>query len=132
MVSSLLPRPRLARPKAWRHPRGSHRQGVPAGVDRPSRAAGEPRMSQHFASDNNAGLCPEALEALLAANREGHTAGYGDDHWTKRACDKLRALFETDCAVFLVFSGTAANALALAQLCRSYHAVIAHADSHVA
>ena len=50
----------------------------------------------------------------------------------ERACDRLRALFETDCAVFFVFSGTAANALALAQLCRSYHAVIAHAESHVA
>ncbi len=89
-------------------------------------------MSQHFASDNNAGLCPEALEALLAANREGHSAGYGADAWTERACDKLRALFETDCAVFLVCNGTAANALALAQLCRSYHAVIAHAESHIA
>ena len=89
-------------------------------------------MSQQFASDNNAGLCPEALEALLAANREGHTVGYGDDAWTARACDRLRALFETDCQVFLVFSGTAANALALAQICRPYHAVIAHAESHVA
>jgi threonine aldolase len=89
-------------------------------------------MSQHFASDNNAGLCPEALEALLAANAEGHTAGYGADAWTERACDRLRALLETDCAVFLVCNGTAANALALAQLCRSYHAVVAHADSHIA
>jgi threonine aldolase len=89
-------------------------------------------MSQQFASDNNAGLCPEALEALLAANREGHAAGYGDDAWTERACRQLRELFETDCAVFFVFNGTAANALALAQLCRSYHAVIAHAESHVA
>ncbi len=89
-------------------------------------------MSQHFASDNNAGLCPEALEALLSANAEGHTTGYGDDAWTKRACDRLRALFETDCAVFLVFNGTAANALALSQICRPYHAVIAHAESHVA
>jgi len=87
---------------------------------------------QHFASDNNAGLCPEALEALIAANREGHAAGYGGDAWTERACKALRALFETDCAVFFAFSGTAANALALAQVCRSYHAVIAHADSHVA
>lgn len=89
-------------------------------------------MLQHFASDNNAGLCPEALEALLAANREGHAVGYGGDAWTERACSALRALFETDCAVFFVFSGTAANALALAQVCRSYHAVIAHAESHVA
>jgi threonine aldolase len=87
---------------------------------------------QQFASDNNAGLCPEALEAQIAANREGHVVGYGGDAWTERACNALRTLFETDCAVFLVFSGTAANALALAQLCRPYHAVIAHAESHVA
>jgi len=87
---------------------------------------------QQFASDNNAGLCPEALEALLAANREGHAVGYGGDAWTERAAGRLRALFETDCAVFFVFSGTAANALVLAQICRSYHGVIAHAESHVA
>jgi threonine aldolase len=89
-------------------------------------------MPQHFASDNNAGLCPEALEALLAANREGHAVGYGGDAWTERASDRLRALFEADCAVFFVFNGTAANALALAQICRPYHAAIAHAESHVA
>ena len=89
-------------------------------------------MSQQFASDNNAGLCPEALEALIAANREGHAVGYGGDAWTERACTALRTLFETDCAVSFVFSGTAANALALAQLCRPYHAVVAHAESHVA
>jgi len=89
-------------------------------------------MTQHFASDNNAGLCPEALEALIAANRAGHAAGYGGDTWTGRACKALRALFETDCTVFFVFSGTAANALALAHVCRSYHAVIVHAESHVA
>jgi threonine aldolase len=89
-------------------------------------------MSQNFASDNNAGLCPEALEALVRANAEGHVTGYGSDPWTERACDQLRALFETDCAVFFVFSGTAANALALAQICRPHHAVITHADSHIA
>ena len=89
-------------------------------------------MPQQFASDNNAGICPEALEALLRANAEGHVTGYGDDPWTGKACDLLRQLFETDCAVFLVFSGTAANALALGHICRPYHAVIAHAESHVA
>ena len=89
-------------------------------------------MAQQFASDNNAGLCPQALEALLRANSEGHTIGYGDDPWTQRACDKIRTLFETEAQVFFVFSGTAANALALAHVCRSYHAVIAHAESHIA
>src|SRR6478752_7415053 len=88
-------------------------------------------MAQQFASDNNAGICPEALEALLSANAEGHVAGYGDDAWTATACKRLRELFETDCEVFFVFNGTAANALALAQICKPYHAVIAHAFSHI-
>ena len=86
---------------------------------------------QQFASDNNAGICPEALEALIRANAEGHAVGYGDDAWTQKACDRIRELFERDCEVFFVFNGTAANALALAQVCRPYHAVIAHALSHI-
>ena len=45
-------------------------------------------MAQQFASDNNAGICPEALEALLRANAEGHVTGYGDDAWTEKACDR--------------------------------------------
>jgi threonine aldolase len=88
-------------------------------------------MPQQFASDNNAGICPEALDALLRANAEGHVPGYGDDAWTDKACTRLRELFETDAQVFFVFNGTAANALALAQLCKPYHAVIAHAFSHI-
>ena len=89
-------------------------------------------MTQQFASDNNAGMCPEALAALVRANAEGHVPGYGADAWTEKVCDRLRALFETDAEVFLVFGGTAANALVLGQMCRSYHAIIAHAESHVA
>jgi len=88
-------------------------------------------MPQQFASDNNAGICPEALAALVRANAEGHVTGYGDDAWTDKACARLRELFETDCQVFFVFNGTAANALALAQICAPYHAVIAHAFSHI-
>ena len=87
---------------------------------------------QQFASDNNAALCPEALAALTEANAAGHTTGYGDDPWTERACEAIRNLFEAEAEVFFVFSGTAANALALAHICRPYHAVIAHAESHVA
>ena len=60
-----------------------------------------------------------------------HAASYGDDQWTRRACDLLREVFETDCEVFFVFNGTAANSLALASLCRSYQSVIAHQLAHV-
>ena len=85
---------------------------------------------QHFASDNYAGICPEALQALLAAN-VGHAPAYGDDEWTRQASERLRELFATDCDVYFVFNGTAANSLALASLCQSYHSVICHELAHV-
>ena len=50
-------------------------------------------MPQQFASDNNAGICPQALDALIRANAEGHVTGYGDDPWTAKACARLRELF---------------------------------------
>ena len=83
-----------------------------------------------FASDNTAGIAPEALAALVAANA-GTTPSYGSDPWTARAKRLIRDLFETDCDVFFVFNGTAANSLALAQFCRSYQSVICHEFSHV-
>jgi len=84
-----------------------------------------------FASDNTAGICPEAWAALGAAN-VGYAPSYGEDPWTARAADLIRALFERPQAqVFFVFNGTAANALSLAALCQSYHGVICHEQSHV-
>ena len=88
-------------------------------------------MSQQFASDNYAGTCPAALEYFLRANASGHEQAYGDDRWTQRVCDALRDLFQTDCEVFFVFNGTAANSLALASLCQSYHSVICHEVAHI-
>jgi len=88
-------------------------------------------MSQQFASDNTAGMCPEALAAFIDANTTGHETAYGDDTWTHKVCDRIRDVFETDCEVFFVFNGTAANALVLASMCRSYHAVICHEKAHV-
>ncbi|SDV50129.1 threonine aldolase family protein [Chitinasiproducens palmae] len=86
---------------------------------------------QHFASDNYAGICPEALDYMVQCNGSGHEQAYGDDRWTARVCDRIRALFEHDCEVFFVFNGTAANSLALASLCQSYHSVICHELAHV-
>jgi threonine aldolase len=83
-----------------------------------------------FASDNYAGVCPEAWQAMASANL-GYSSSYGDDPWTDRACTRLRELFETDCEVFFVFTGTAANSLALASLCHSYHSIICHEMSHL-
>ena len=87
-------------------------------------------LPQQFGSDNYAGICPEAWAAMNEANR-GFAPAYGDDIWTDRASDAFRELFETDCDVFFVFNGTAANSLALASLCQSYHSVICADSSHV-
>lgn len=86
--------------------------------------------SEQFASDNFAGMCPEALDYLVKAN-EGGAGAYGRDLWTQRAADALRQWFDADCEVFFVATGTAANALALASLCRSYEGVICHELAHI-
>ncbi len=83
-----------------------------------------------FASDNYSGICPEAWQAMADAN-SGCVKSYGEDSWTSKACNALRDFFETDCQVFFVFNGTAANSLALASLCQSYHSVICHEMAHV-
>ena len=83
-----------------------------------------------FASDNYAGICPEALAALVEANA-GYAPAYGDDEWTRRVSDRLRDLFECNCDVYFVFNGTSANSLALASLCQSYHSVVCHDLAHV-
>jgi len=85
---------------------------------------------QQFVSDNYAGVCPEAWSAMDEAN-QGHAPAYGDDAWTAKASDAFRTLFETDCEVFFAFNGTAANSLALASLCQSYHSVICSDAAHV-
>jgi len=83
-----------------------------------------------FASDNTAGVCPEALAALSAANR-GRVPSYGDDAHTAEAKRLFAEVFERECDVFFVFNGTAANALVLAALCQRHHAVLCHELSHV-
>jgi threonine aldolase len=83
-----------------------------------------------FASDNTAGICPAAWAALTEANAEA-AASYGEDEWTRRVTDRVREIFETDCEVFFVFNGTAANSLALAQLCHSFHGIVCHQYAHI-
>src|SRR5881397_1286407 len=85
---------------------------------------------RQFASDNYAGVCPEAWASLTKANH-GHVRGYGDDEWTAMAADLIRDVFETKCEVFFVFNGTAANSLALASMCQSYHSILCHETAHV-
>ncbi len=86
--------------------------------------------SRSFASDNNAGIHPEILEAIAAANK-GHTVGYGDDPYTESAVRKFKEHFGSDVEVFFVFNGTAANCLSLKALTESYHAVICAEGAHI-
>ena len=83
-----------------------------------------------FASDNTAPICPEAWAALQEANAS-YAAAYGEDRWTARVCDGIREIFETDCDVYFIFTGTGANALAVAQMCQSFRSIICHQSAHI-
>ena len=83
-----------------------------------------------FASDNSSGASAPVLQAVLAAN-SGYAAPYGVDDWTRAAERRLAEVFERDCTVFLVATGTASNALALAALTPPWGAVFCHHDAHV-
>ncbi len=66
----------------------------------------------NFCSDNTTGAAPEILAALAAAN-DGAAMPYGNDEFTRRAEARIAEVFETEADVFLVATGTAANALSL-------------------
>jgi threonine aldolase len=85
----------------------------------------------NFASDNAAGIAPEILDAIARAN-EGSALAYGGDAVTARLERRFAEMFERDVAVFLVATGTAANALALAHLTLPWGAVLCHEEAHVA
>jgi len=84
----------------------------------------------NFASDNAAGIAPPILEAIGRVN-DGFAIGYGDDAQTGRVEQLLSDLFEREVAAFLVATGTAANALALAQLAPPWGAVLCHDNAHI-
>ena len=85
---------------------------------------------RQFASDNWAGICPEAWAALAEANA-GHAPSYGADAWTAEAVRLIREIFETDCEVHFVFNGTSANSLAVAAMCAPYESALCHGHAHL-
>jgi threonine aldolase len=85
----------------------------------------------NFASDNAAAVAPEILDAIRRINA-GFALGYGNDEATRHVERQFSELFERDVAVFLVATGTAANALALAHLSPPWGAVFCHAEAHIA
>lgn len=88
----------------------------------------KPRRS--FASDNNAGVHPELIDAIKAAN-EGHVVAYGDDVITERAIKLFKKHFGRDIAVYFVFGGTSANTLGLKAITKSYQAVLCAQTAHI-
>jgi threonine aldolase len=84
----------------------------------------------NFASDNTAGMAPEILDALTRAN-DGFALGYGNDDLTRSVERRVCEIFQCDAAMFLVPSGTAANALALAHISPPWGAVFTHTEAHI-
>jgi threonine aldolase len=85
----------------------------------------------NFASDNAAGIAPEILDAIGRANA-GAALAYGRDPWTERVERRFAEIFAREVAMFLVPTGTAANALALAHLAPPWGAVLCHEQAHIA
>ena len=83
-----------------------------------------------FGSDNMAPASPEVMAALARAN-DGLALPYGDDPVTQRVISRFQHLFDTDCAVYPVTTGTMANGLGLAAFCPCYGAVLCHEQSHL-
>ena len=87
-------------------------------------------MSGDFRSDNVAGIAPEILAAIAAAN-VGTASAYGDDAITLGLEAKFRRLFEREVAVFPVATGTAANALALSAIAPPWGLIFCHEHAHI-
>ena len=87
-------------------------------------------MRYDFGSDNTAGMAPAALQGLIEANA-GYARAYGADDITARAADQIRRRLDADAEIRFVFSGTAANSIALSMLAYPHEAVLAHHAAHV-
>ena len=84
-----------------------------------------------FASDNGGPVHPQIMQALTAAN-EGYRVGYGADAEMDRVRDMVREIFEApEAAVFLVPTGTAANSLALATMCKPWETIFCSTRAHI-
>ena len=85
----------------------------------------------NFASDNTSGVAPEIMAAIAAAN-EGSAMPYGKDPIMDRVRARVREIFEApEAEVYLVATGTAANALACAILTEPWGAIFCHRNAHI-
>src|ERR1700722_12845590 len=91
---------------------------------------GSARPFRGFASDNNAGVHPEILDAIARAN-QGHVIAYGDDDYTRSAIAKFEEHFGSGIDVYFTFNGTGGNVLGLQALCRPHQAVLCSDYAHI-
>jgi len=82
-----------------------------------------------FFSDNAAAVCPEVMAALVEAN--SLDTAYDGDRWSGQLNNRFSELFGTEVSALWVSTGTAANALALAELCPPYGSIVCHRDAHI-
>ncbi len=87
-------------------------------------------MKRSFASDNNSGVSPEIMNAILQAN-EGDFIAYGDDPFTKKAEQKFKEIFGDKAEVFFVATGTGSNVLSLYSILKPFEAVITAESAHI-
>lgn len=83
-----------------------------------------------FASDNYAGAHPEVIQAIIDAN-QGHQIAYGEDVYTARLQEVIRAHFGEQAEAFPVFNGTGANVTALTSVLPRWGAIIATSTAHI-
>ena len=83
-----------------------------------------------FASDNNAGVHPDVLAAIAAANG-GHQLGYGADIYTARLAEVMAEHFGEGVEAFPVFNGTGANVVSLQSMLPRWGAVICTTSAHI-
>lgn len=83
-----------------------------------------------FASDNNSGVHPRVMDAIIKAN-DNHAVGYGDDPWTAAATSKIQEVFGKDASPFFVFNGTGANSVALQAITRPFNSILCAETAHI-
>jgi threonine aldolase len=87
-------------------------------------------MKRSFASDNNAGVHPAILDAMIKANN-GDCIAYGDDPFTKMAEEKFKEIFGKNTEVYFTPTGTGTNVIALSAMLKPFEAVIAAETAHI-
>lgn len=83
-----------------------------------------------FASDNNSGVSPEVIDAIVEANKD-HAVGYGEDQWSEEAEKAIDNAFGGGTQVLFTFNGTGSNCLALELCTQSWGLILCAETAHI-